>query len=197
MSTATGDEQDQQDMVRLAAGQDAALNELMARHGERVFCYLVRLLGNETEADDLAQETFVRVFQNRTRFRPSAKFSTWLFTVATNLARDRLRWRRRHPHVSVEADESEPEHGLKQTLVSSDPSPAENLEAAERTAAVREAVAELPEELRLPLVLAEYEEQSHAEIAAVMDCSPKAVEMRIYRARQQLRVSLSKWLKSV
>src|ERR1041384_5661421 len=190
MSTATGDEQDQADMARLAAGHDAALNELMARHSPRVFGYLVRLLGNETEADDLAQETFVRVYLNRARFRPSAKFSTWLFSIATNLARDHFRWRARHPNVSVEADDSEPESGLKQTLAASDPSPAANLEASERAATVRQAVAELPEELRLPLVLAEYEEQSHAEIAVVMDCSPKAVEVRLYRARQQLRERL-------
>lgn len=182
-------------MARLVAGHDAALNELMARHSGRLFGYLVRILGNEPEADDLAQEAFVRVYLNRARFRPSARFGTWLFAIATNLARDRLRWRARHPHVSVEADESGSESGLKHTLAAADPTPAENLEAAERAAAVRQAVAELPEELRLPLVLAEYEEQSHAEIAVVMDCSPKAVEMRIYRARQQLRERLAPFFK--
>jgi len=195
MTTATGDEQDQADMARLAAEQDDALNELMSRHSLRLFCYLVRILGNETEADDLTQESFVRVYLNRARFRRSARFSTWLFAIATNLARDRLRWRARHPHVSFEADESESDHGLIHTLAASDPSPAENLEAAERAAAVRQTIAELPEELRLPLVLAEYEGQSHAEIAVVLECSPKAVEMRLYRARQQLREKLSRWLK--
>src|ERR1041384_3753816 len=125
MSTATGDEQDQQDMARLAAGHDAALNELMARHSGRLFGYLVRILTNETEADDLAQETFVRVYLNRARFRPSARFSTWLFAIATNLARDRLRWRTRHPNVSVEADDVEPERGLKHTLAAADPTPPE------------------------------------------------------------------------
>lgn len=195
MTTATGDEQDQADMARLAAGHDAALNELMARHGGRLFGYLVRILRNETEADDLAQETFVRVHLNRARFRSSAKFGTWLFTIATNLARDRLRWRARHPNVSIEADESDPERGLKHTLAASDPSPAENLEASERAAAVRQAVANLPEELRLPLILAEYEEQSQAEIAVAMGCSPKAVEMRLYRARQQLRERLAAFFK--
>ena len=183
-------------MARLAAGHDAALNDLMARHGQRLLAYLLRLVSNEAEADDLAQETFVRIFQNRARFRPSAKFSTWLFAIATNLARDRLRWRARHPHVSFETDDAEPERGLNQTLPAYDPSPAETLEISERAAAVRRAVSALPEELRLPLVLAEYEEQSHAEIAAVLSCSAKAVEMRLYRARQQLRASLAKWLKA-
>jgi RNA polymerase sigma-70 factor (ECF subfamily) len=196
MTTATGDEQDQQDMARLAAGHDAALNDLMARHSHRLFCYLVRILGNESEADDLAQETFVRVYFHRARFRPAAKFSTWLFSIATNLARDRLRWRARHPAVSITAEEPDSERGLEHALPADSPTPAETLESAERSAAVRRAVAELPEELRLPLLLAEYEGQSHAEIAAVLDCSTKAVEMRIYRARQQLRARLDKWLRA-
>lgn len=182
-------------MARLVAGHDAALNELMSRHSQRLFCYLVRILANETEADDVAQESFVRVYLNRARFRSSAKFGNWLFTIATNLARDRLRWRARHPNVSVEADEADPQRGWKHTLAASDPSPSENLEASERAAAVRQAVAELPEELRVPLVLAEYEEQSHAEIAVVLDCSPKAVEMRLYRARRELRERLAPLLK--
>jgi len=197
MTTATGDEQDQQDMSQLAAGHDAALNELMARHSQRVFGYLVRILGNETEADDLAEETFVRVYLNRARFRPSARFSTWLFSIATNLARDRLRWRARHPQLPLEGREADTEGSLKDTLRASDPTPAENLEAAERAAAVRRAVANLPEELRLPLVLAEYEGRSHAEIAGALGCSPKAVEMRLYRGRQQLRAKLDRWLKNV
>ena len=195
MTTTSGEEQDRSDMGRLASGHDAALDSIMARHGERLFCYLLRVLGNETEADDLAQETFVRVYLNRERFRASAKFTTWLYAIATNLARDRLRWRSRHPQVSLEMDENGHDGGFRNTLSTSDPTPAENLEAAERTAAVREAVAGLQEDLRLPLVLAEYEGHSHAEIASVLNCSAKAVEMRIYRARQELRQKLSKWLK--
>ena len=75
MSTATGDEQDQADMARLAAGHDAALNDLMARHSARVFGYLVRLLGNETEAEDLAQEAFLQLFRKIGTFRGESAFS--------------------------------------------------------------------------------------------------------------------------
>ena len=82
------DEQDRSAMARLAAGEDEALNELMARHAERLFRYLLRLLQNETEAADLAQESFVRVYQNRARFVARHKFTTWLYAIATNLARD-------------------------------------------------------------------------------------------------------------
>ena len=190
MNTAPSEAPDQADMARLAEGRDDALNPLMERHGARLFHYLIRVLQDETEAADLAQATFVRVYQNRARFNPDRKFSTWLYAIATNLARDRLRWLARHPQVSIESRDDD-DAGLKNVLPANQPTPPETLEAEERAAAVRRALAELPEELRLPLVLAEYEEHSHAEIAAVLDCSAKAVEMRLYRARRQLRTKLA------
>lgn len=185
--------QDRVDMADLARGRDAALNALMERHGERLYHYLIRLVRIEAEAADLAQETFVRVYQHSARFRPNAKFSIWLYTIATNLARDYLRKTTRRAQTSLEA-ESESGASLEDVLPSGDPGPRDSLEAGERSQAVRDAIAALPEELRLPLVLAEYEDQSHAEIAAVLDCSAKAVEMRLYRARQQLRTTLAKLL---
>lgn len=191
MNTTATEAQDQSDMVQLAAGRDTALNELMARHGERLFHYLIRLLQDEAEAADLAQETFARVYLNREKFHAEKKFSTWLYAIATNLARDRLRWLTRHRHVPLEGAHEDEEGGLGNVLPANSPTPREHLEAEERVAAVRRAVAALPEDLRVPLVLSEYEDQSHAEIAVVLECSPKAVEMRLYRARQQLRVSLA------
>ena len=94
-------------MERLAAGHDAALNDLMERHATPVFHFLCRMVGNEDDANDLAQETFVRVFRARASFRPGEKFSTWLFTIAANLARNHFRWRSRHPNVSLEAETGE------------------------------------------------------------------------------------------
>jgi len=192
----TTDDQDRNDMARLAAGHDAALEELMGRHAERLFHYLLRLLQNETEAGDLAQETFVRVYQNRTRFKPESKFSTWIFTIGTNLARDTQRRRARHPHVSLDAESGESGQNFQELLPEQNPGPVETLEAADRAEAVRQAIATLPEDLRVPLVLAEYEEKSQAEIAVILECSAKAVEMRIYRARQQLRARLSPLLET-
>jgi len=192
-NTITSDAQDAADMARLIAGGDAALNDLMTRHGERLFHYLIRVLQDEGEAADISQETFARVYLNREKFRSSNRFSTWLYTIATNLARDVLRRRSRRPQVSLESS-GDDEMTLRDVLPSTDLTPNEQLELSERAAAVRQAIAHLPEDLRVPLVLAEYEDQSHAEIAAVLDCSPKAVEMRIYRARQQLRSSLASLL---
>jgi len=87
------DERDRRDMIRLAAGDDAALNELMERHGGKMVNYLVRCLQNEEDAADTAQETFVRVYQNRAKFDANQKFSTWLYAIATNLVKDRYRHR--------------------------------------------------------------------------------------------------------
>lgn len=194
MNAPNPDELDVQDMSRLAAGHDAALNELMERHRERLFHYLVRSLQNEDDAADLAQETFVKVYQSRARFDPSQKFSTWLYAIASNLVRDRYRWRSRHPQVSLDAESDATGDSFRDSLPGSGPSPNESVQVEERAKAVRVAVAALPEELRQPLILAEYEERSHAEIGAILGCSAKAVETRIYRARQQLRASLGRLL---
>ncbi len=99
MSITTHDALDRADMERLATGQDAALNDLMERHATPVFHFLCRRVGNEDDANDLAQETFVRVFRARASFRSGEKFSTWLYTIAANLARNHFRWQSRHPDV--------------------------------------------------------------------------------------------------
>lgn len=178
-------------MARLVAGQETALNALMARHAEKLFHYLIRSLQNEEDAADLAQETFVRVYQNRAKFNASQKFATWLYAIASNLVRDRYRWRSRHPQISLDAEVGESETTLKDHLPAGDESPDQGLQTEERAQAVRKAVAALPEELRQPLILAIYQDKSQAEIAAILKCSVKAVETRIYRAKQQLRTRLA------
>ena len=182
-------DRDRTDMERLAAGHDAALNDLMERHSERLFHYLIRVLQNEEDAADVAQEAFVRVYQNRAKFKPKQKFTTWLYAIATNLARDRMRWRSRHPAVALEdlsVDGVPLIDGTKEERT-----PRDHLESAEVSEIVRQAVANLPEELRVPFVLAQYEDLSQAQIAAILECSVKAVETRVYRARKQLRENLA------
>jgi len=186
------DERDRTDMSRLVAGQNAALNDLMERHGEKLFHYLIRCLQNEDDAADLSQETFARVYQHRKKFDQRQKFSTWLYAVASNLVRDHYRWHSRHPQVSLEANGDDAVGDLAETFPEQKPSPSEKIQADERADAVRLAVAGLPEELRIPLILAEYEERSQAEIGRILGCTAKAVETRIYRARQQLRTKLDK-----
>ena len=188
------DAQDRADMERLIAGHDTALNDLMERHATPVFHFLCRRVGNEDDANDLAQETFVRVFKSRSSFHTNEKFSTWLFTIAANLARNHFRWRSRHPNVSLEAETGEAEQTVGSTLPANDPAPNEQALATERAKAVRFAVSKLPDDLREAIVLCEWEELSVAEAAAILETTPKTVESRLYHARQILRERLKSWL---
>ncbi|MCC6235665.1 MAG: sigma-70 family RNA polymerase sigma factor [Verrucomicrobiales bacterium] len=186
-------------MQRLAAGQDAALDELMERHAGRLCAYLRRMLDHHADAEDLAQEVFVRVYQHRARFDPNRPFGAWLYAIAGNLVRDRYRWRARHAEASLEAL-SETASGAAMLgaapATSATQTPGEDLARLEVGEAVQRAVGELPLELREAVVLAEFEERSHQEIGEVLGCTAKAVEMKLYRARALLRKRLGGWLKS-
>lgn len=196
MASLDSDALDRADMARLVEGQDAALNDLMARHAGPIFGFLHRMLSDEDAAQDFAQETFVRVYQHRDRFRPDANFSTWLYTIAANLGRNHLRWRGHRQHDSLDAPSREGSVSLGEVLPGTAPLPSGALETTERAVAVRAAVAALPAELRASLVLAEWEEKSVAETAAILSLTPKAVETRLYRARKLLRETLANWLNS-
>src|SRR3954471_14386879 len=124
-------------MIRLVSGHEAALNDLIERHAVKLVNYLIRCLQNEEDAADTAQEAFMRVYQNREKFDSRQKFSTWLYTIATNLSRDRVRWRSRHPQVSLEAADEVSGATLLQHLADGQPTPAQTLESTERADAVR------------------------------------------------------------
>lgn len=183
---------DEEWMLRLQAGDEAALAPLMQRWEIPMKRFLFRLVGNPTEAEDLAQEVFVRVFAKRATYRPGAKFSTWCFAIAANQARNRLRWWRRRPALSLDAWTDAGGDAADESAQAS--SAAAQAVGRERAAAVQRAVAALPVDLRSALVLFEYEQQSVNEIAAALACTPKAVENRLYRARQQLRDALKGWM---
>lgn len=176
-------------MQQLANGDDLALNALMDRWGGRVTAFLHKMTGERTAALDLAQETFVRLYQARARYRPSGNFSTWLFAIAANLARNHARWKTRHPTVSLDTP---PEEGAAAPAETTDPhpSPEEAAETAETTRAVHAAFLRLPQDLREVMTLFVFEGMGYADIASVAGCSSKAVETRIYRARRMLREEL-------
>ena len=194
MDTTDTDVLDRGDMARLVGGHDTAFNELMERHAPAVFHFLCRMLGSEDDANDLAQETFVRVYRARERYNPRQKFSTWLFTIAGNLARNQRRWRARHPNVSLDAESETTEQSLGEVLPASVASPSDVVVTEERAHAVRTAVEKLPEDMREAIILCEWEDLAVAEAATILNTTPKAVESRLYRARQLLRERLKKWL---
>lgn len=175
-------------MLRLAGGEDLALNELISRWRERVAAFLLRMVGDHATAMDLAQETFVRLYQSRRNYKPTAAFSTYLFHIAANLARTQARWRKRHPTVPME-DES---GVIRHEAVDSTASPDERADLRERTTLVNRAIGELPDDQREALLLFTLEGMSQAEVAAALGCTAKAVEVRVYKARQTLREALAK-----
>ena len=174
---------------RLRAGEEQAFCELLRRWQRPVLSFVYRMTGDAAAADDIAQEVFVRVFRKigEFRLRPGqASFSTWLFQIARNATLDQQRHRQRHPSESIEVLEESAD-----TLASNAASPEAALLRAELGTEIAAAVAALPEDQRVALVLAEYQELPVAEIAAVMGCSQKSVESRLYRARQALRQRLA------
>lgn len=171
-------------MRRLQSGEEAALAALMVRWELPVKGLLMRFVHHEQESADLAQETFVRVWEQRAKFRQESAFRPWLFAISVNLARNRLRWWRRRPEVTLDAWSGESD---AETSVDA-------AESGERAEAVRSAVAALPRALREAVILAEFEGLSHAEIATTTGTTAKAVESRLYRARASLRQSLGKWM---
>ncbi|HZP61430.1 MAG TPA: sigma-70 family RNA polymerase sigma factor [Opitutaceae bacterium] len=173
-------------MLRLQGGDDRALDLLMNRWQIPLRRFLYRWLQNEADALDLAQECFVRVYRHRARFRSGAKFSTWLFSIGLNLCRNHAR------HGRVRA--AIPLDDVPETAGDAR-SPDTDLLRGEKIAAVRRAVAGLPEPLKNATLLCEYEDLSLADAAAAAGCSPKAIETRLYRARALLRQALGTYLK--
>jgi RNA polymerase sigma-70 factor (ECF subfamily) len=167
----------------------------MGRWKQPLAGYLLRQLGNREDAVDLTMETFIRIYESRHRYASSARFARWLFTIATNLARNHARWKQRHPEVTLETDEDET--SPLDHLADDAPGAAQQLETKERARAVRNAITDLPPDLRTATLLFEYEGLSHAEIASIEGCSAKAIETRLYRARQFLEQKLAAWLKKV
>jgi RNA polymerase sigma-70 factor (ECF subfamily) len=179
-------------MDALAADDFRALDALMLRWQRPLHAFLYRHLLNDADALDLSQETFVRIHQNRAHYRTGSRFSTWMFQIALNLARDHARKRTRRRTDSLEGAPPELIAGLSGNEIPPDVA----ARRAEETAAVRAALEELPEELRAIIVLFEYQNLTHAEIGEVMGMSTKSVESRLYRARDKLRARLARWLRT-
>jgi RNA polymerase sigma-70 factor (ECF subfamily) len=183
---------DHDNLFALQQGESAALNRLIARWQRPLINFAFRYVQNGADAQDLVAETFVKLYQQRQRLRTDTKLSAWLFTALANLCHNHQRWKRRHPTVALgptdfaPADPAERD-GTVRAPASELPTPDAALEANERAAGVRAAVDLLPHDLKVTLLLHHYEHQSYREIAAVVGCSERGVETRLYRARQQLR----------
>ena len=173
----------------LQRGDDAALNRLIERWEARLFAFAWRSTHNAADAQDLVAETFVRLYQQCSRLRADSNLSAWLYTTLANLCHNHNRWRHRHPTVSMDATGPEGSPLLAAPASETPPIP-ESLEHKESAAVVAAALDQLPEDLRLTVMLCYFEKLSHREIGEITGCSERGVETRLYRARQHLRENL-------
>jgi RNA polymerase sigma-70 factor (ECF subfamily) len=180
-------------MELIGAGDDRALEQLVERHQRLVIGTVGRMLGAGSDAEDIAQQVFVRVWKNAKRYEPRAKFTTWLLKITRNLVFNELRRRSRHPQVPLQSESEEEERPLKdEHAVAPDASLLEH----ELQEAVDAAIANLPETQRMAVILRRYEELSYGEIAESLDQSVSAVKSLLFRARTELRESLKRYLSS-
>lgn len=179
-------------MEALQRGDDHALATLMHRWELGVKAFLLRLGVPSADVDDVAQEAFVRLYEKRANYRVGAAFKPWLLTLAGNLGRNKRRWRFRRREDSIEGMDATQPGGFDP--VDSSARPASDLaEKANLARDVRKAVNELPDNLRQAVLCVELEDLSYNEAAQVMGCTAKAVETRLYRAKQLLRSAIQGW----
>ena len=183
-------------MLEVRDGNSAAFEELMRRYQNRLVTVLEHLVGKRGQAEDLAQEVFLRVYRSRERYAPGSKFSTWLFTIANNVAANALRSRSRRREVQVTGQDHDREPDLLEQMAqaASGLMPTRQIDKAELREVVRAALDTLSERQRLAVLLCKFEEMSYADIAAAMDLSPKAIKSLLARARDNLREVLEPYL---
>lgn len=175
-------------MLRVRSEDAGAFEELVDKYQHRLIGILAHLIGRADEAEDLAQEVFLRVYRARAEYHPQAKFSTWLFTIANNVALNALRRRQRKPTIQLPPTESGAHARPEDKLVSHrSPPPEERLHHQELAGVIQNALAQLNDRQRLAVALNKFEDMSYDEIAEVMGISGKAVKSLLSRARCQLR----------
>jgi RNA polymerase sigma-70 factor (ECF subfamily) len=187
-------------MLEVRDDNASAFEELMLRYQNRLITVLEHLVGHREWAEDLAQDVFLRVYRSRKRYMPGAKFSTWLFTIANNLAANALRDRSRRPEINVAerpSAESSGMFGLDQMAVAaSGLMPTRQLDKSEMREVVRQAIQGLNDRQRMAVLLCKFESMSFEEIGQAMEMTPKAVKSLLARARANLREILEPYLRN-
>ena len=178
-------------MLRVKEGDTEAFELLVELHQSSVIGTVAKMLGGASEAEDIAQQVFIRIWKSAKRYTPQAKFTTWMFTITRNLVFNETRRRKRKPTVSVEEREEE-SHQQVEDVHSSTPD--QDVLHSELERAVDDAIQALPEKQRLAVVLRRYEEMPYDEIGRVLSMSVPAVKSLLFRARTQLKESLEKYL---
>lgn len=184
-------------MLRVKRGDREAFEQLVNKYKQPVTNLIYRTLGDATEAEDLAQNVFVQVYKSAHRYKVSAKFTTWLFTIARNLCLNEIRRRSRHPADSLDAPHPEHEdQPLRQFEDAKTFSPPDALLHGELEQNIQQALSELPENQRLAILLCRQDELSYEDIARVLGCSLSATKSLIHRGRETLKQKLKPYLRT-
>lgn len=185
-------------MLRVRDGDEAAFEQLVNTYQDRLIGVLSHVLPNPDQAEDLAQDVFLRVYKSRRSYEPTAKFCTWLFRIANNLANNRRRDHGRRREVKLSVSDSGPLGGRPAERVLAEKSalmPTRQLDKSEMRAVVQAALATLNERQRMALLLHKFEEMSYADVGAALDMTPAAVKSLLSRARDSLREKLEPYVK--
>jgi RNA polymerase sigma-70 factor (ECF subfamily) len=182
-------EYDAELMLRVKAGDDSSFAILLDRYRGPVIHFLYRMVQNHPVAEELAQEVFLRVYRSRATYEPAAKFTTWLFRIATHLA---LNWLRdgKHEKGQERLDDPDLASGSKE-VADRGPSVEQNMLHRSRLEEIRRAIAALPEKQRAAVLMHKYEEMEYSQIAKVLNCSESAVKSLLFRAYESLRAKLA------
>jgi RNA polymerase sigma factor (sigma-70 family) len=187
---------EERDLVRRAKGGDlAAYDELVRRHQERVYATIYHMTSNHEDANDLAQETFIKAFQALRSFKGNSSFFTWLYRIAVNKTINHLKQRRRRNHISLNDLDLNAEHDPDIVALISEKTPRREVNLAELQEKLNAALQHLSEVHRLVVTLHDIQGLSHDEISQIMDCNVGTVRSRLFYARQQLQAYLSDYLK--
>ena len=178
-------------MLAVAAGDEAGYNYLVGKYHRQIIHFLFRMVRNEAVAEELAQEVFLRVYRSRESYRAEAKFSTWLYRIATNLAVNHARDTKYERQAqTLELDAPDTESGTTPEVADDDPNIEQRLLREERMAAIRAQVQALPERQRMAVLMHKYQEMDYRQIGEVLKLSESATKSLLFRAYQTLRERL-------
>jgi RNA polymerase sigma-70 factor (ECF subfamily) len=186
---------DAQIMLRVKAGDDSAFEYLVQKYRRPMLSFMYRMAHSTTVAEDLAQEVFLRVYRSREKYEASAKFTTWLYRIASNLAVNHARdTRHQRPENTVSLDEPDQETGLTLDLPDTSLTAEEAIVRRERLAAIRQRVEALPDRQKMALIMHKYQQMDYRQIAEVLKLSESAIKSLLFRAYETLREQLKEFV---
>jgi RNA polymerase sigma-70 factor (ECF subfamily) len=182
-------------MTRIAKGEENAFEILVNRHQTSILNLIYRFIGDRTQAKDLAQEVFLRVWQSARSYEPKAKFTTWIYRITANLCLNELKSARRRKLFQFLRFGGDQENTIEGALVDASPSPEDLLLSREQSRRISDALQSLPENQRMALILKRYDDLSYEEIARILNCSVSAIESLLVRAKRSLQEKLKNYEK--